>query len=68
MTVSEGSASVEPIAESDATPVSIGTLSALYTGFLSVWDAASLGLVSPDAPPTLASVFGGPAPWMYDFF
>jgi predicted acetyltransferase len=61
-TVSEGSGG------GDAAVVSIGTLSSLYTGFLSAWDAARLGLIEPSTAPVLASVFGGPAPWMYDFF
>ena len=49
-------------------PISIGTLSSLYSGFLSAADAAAFGLVDEAAAPGLARLFGGPAPWMYDFF
>ena len=68
VSVSEGSASVEPGSASGGAAISIGTLSSLYSGFLSAWDAAALGLIEPSMAPALASVFGGPAPWMYDFF
>jgi predicted acetyltransferase len=63
-----GSASVSPGSGSADATVSIGTLSSLYSGFLSAWDAAALGLLEPSMAPVLASVFGGPAPWMHDFF
>jgi len=49
-------------------PISIGTLSSLYGGFLSAGDAMAFGLVDEAAAPGLARLFGGPAPWMYDFF
>ena len=49
-------------------PISIGTLSSLYSGFLSAADAVALGLVDEAAAPALARLFGGPAPWMHDFF
>jgi hypothetical protein len=49
-------------------PISIGTLSSLYSGFLSAGDAVALGLVDEAAAPGLARLFGGPAPWMHDFF
>ena len=49
-------------------PISIGTLSSLYSGFLSAADAVALGLVDEAAAPGLARLFGGPAPWMHDFF
>jgi predicted acetyltransferase len=66
--VDGGSASVSPGSGSADAAVSIGTLSSLYSGFLSAWDAAALGLIEPSMAPVLASVFGGPAPWMHDFF
>jgi len=31
-------------------------------------DAVALGLVDESAAPGLARLFGGPAPWMHDFF
>lgn len=68
VSVSEGVASVGEGSGSPDTAVSIGTLSSLYSGFLSAWDAAALGLIEPSMAPVLASVFGGPAPWMHDFF
>jgi predicted acetyltransferase len=68
VSVSEGSASVESGSSSDSAAISIGTLSSLYSGFLSAWDAAALGLIEPSMAPVLSSVFGGPAPWMYEFF
>jgi hypothetical protein len=49
-------------------PISIGTLSSLYSGFLSAGDAVAFGLVDEAAAPVLARLFGGPAPWMHDFF
>jgi predicted acetyltransferase len=49
-------------------PISIGTLSSLYSGFLSAGDAVALGLVDEAAAPGLARLFAGPAPWMHDFF
>jgi hypothetical protein len=49
-------------------PISIGTLSSLYSGSLSAADAVAFGLVDRAAAPGLARLFGGPAPWMYDFF
>jgi predicted acetyltransferase len=49
-------------------PISIGTLSSLYSGFLSAAAAVTLGLVDESAAPGLARLFGGPAPWMHDFF
>jgi predicted acetyltransferase len=72
--VAEGGAvSVTPVASGDSgadrvRPISIGTLSSLYSGFLSAYDAVGLGLVDASAAPSLARMFGGPAPWMYDFF
>ncbi len=68
VTISEGEASVSPAPLSAGRPMAIGTLSSLYTGFLSSWDAAALGLIERELAPVLASVFGGPAPWMHDFF
>jgi hypothetical protein len=64
-----GVVSVRPASgEARVWPISIGTLSSLYTGSLSAWDAVGFGLVDEEAAPVLARLFGGPAPWMYDFF
>jgi hypothetical protein len=40
----------------------------LYAGSLSARDAVAFGLVDEVAAPALGRLFGGPAPWMYDFF
>jgi len=48
--------------------VTIGTLSSMYSGFLSPFDAVALGLLDQEQAPFLAALFAGPAPWMYDFF
>jgi predicted acetyltransferase len=68
-----GVVSVSPAASGDSVngrvrPISIGTLSCLYSGFLSAYDAVGLGLVDKAEAPGLARLFGGPAPWMHDFF
>jgi len=51
-------------------PVSIGTLSSMYSGFLSPFDAVRLGLMDADDPavPVLARLLSGPAPFMLDWF
>ena len=65
----DGAVSVEPAAGGDRVrPISIGTLSAIYSGSLSAADAVTFGLVDPAAAPALARLFGGPPPWMHDFF
>jgi len=69
--VAEGGAvSVTPagVGANRVRPISIGTLSSLYSGFLSAADAVALGLVDEAVAPGLARLFGGPAPWMHDFF
>jgi predicted acetyltransferase len=50
--------------------VPIGPLSAMYSGFLSPFDAVRLGLMEADDPAVavLALLFAGPAPFMIDFF
>ena len=51
-------------------PIPIGTLSSMYSGYLSPHDAARLGLIDGDDPavPVLARLFAGPAPYMLDWF
>jgi predicted acetyltransferase len=51
-------------------PMPVGTLAAMYSGFLSPFDAVRLGLLDADDPavPVLARLFAGPAPFMLDFF
>jgi predicted acetyltransferase len=50
--------------------IGIGTLSSMYSGYLSPFDAVRLGLLDGDDPtvPFLARLFSGSAPWMHDFF
>ena len=69
MVAQDGAVSVEPASGvGRVQPISIGTLSALYSGSLSAADAVTFGLVDPAAAPALDRLFGGPAPWMCDFF
>lgn len=63
-----GSVSVSPASGRRVRPVTIGALSSMYTGFLSPFDAVGLGLLEEDQAPFLARLFGGPEPWMHDFF
>jgi predicted acetyltransferase len=63
-----GSVAVSPASGSGSRPVPIGTLSAMYSGFLSPFDAVALGQLDEGHAPFLARLFGGPAPWMHDFF
>jgi predicted acetyltransferase len=53
-----------------ASPVSIRALSAMFTGYLSPFDAVRLGLMEREDPavPLLARLFAGPSPFMLDFF
>ena len=63
-----GSVNVSPATGRAEHPVTIGTLSAMYTGFLSPFDAVALGQLDESQASFLAQLFGGPAPWMHDFF
>lgn len=64
----DGTVSVEPAEGVRAGVIPIGILSSVFSGFLSPFDAVRLGLIERDVAPFLAQLFGGPAPWMYDFF
>ncbi len=48
----------------------IGLFSALYTGFASVNDVVLRGALdgADERLPFLSALFGGPVPWMPDFF
>ncbi len=65
-----GKVRVAPFEGPSSRPIAIGTLSSLFSGFVSAWDAARLGLLDAEDPavPFLAQLFAGPAPFMYDFF
>jgi len=66
----EGKVRVEPAEGAEVRPMQVGTLSSMYTGYLSPFDAGRLGLVASDDPaiPFLAQLFAGPPPFMLDFF
>jgi predicted acetyltransferase len=65
----DGSVTVEPAGSGrGASAIPIGALSSIFSGFLSPFDAAALGLIEPDIAPFLARLFAGPSPWMHDFF
>jgi len=70
MEVSEGRARVERADRPAGCLLSIGALSALYTGHLTMPDLVSLGWIDPGEPqlPALSRIFSGPAPWMPDIF
>jgi hypothetical protein len=63
-----GAVSVSPTGGTGSRAVPVGTLSAIYSGFLSPFDAVALGQLDEAKAPFLAQLFGGPAPWMHDFF
>jgi len=66
--VDQGTVKVERTEAARQRPIAIGTLSAMFSGFLSPFDAVTLGLLDPTVAPFLAQLFAGPAPWMHDFF
>jgi predicted acetyltransferase len=70
ISVEDGKVSVSPAEGAGVRPIAIGTLSSMFSGFLSPFDAARLGLVDADDPavPALARLFSGPAPFMLDWF
>lgn len=65
-----GSVRVDRVDADAGPPIHVRTLSALYTGFLSVRDAVRVGLLDAHHPAIafLADLFTGPTPFMYDFF
>jgi predicted acetyltransferase len=66
----EGAVEVSPADDARVRPIPVGTLASMYSGFLSPYDAARLGLLDEDDPavPFLARLFAGPAAYMHDFF
>ncbi|HTV10752.1 MAG TPA: GNAT family N-acetyltransferase [Acidimicrobiales bacterium] len=65
----EGRATVSA-ARPPVKPLPIGYFSALFTGFATPWDLVLLGALDEDDPrlALLSALFGGPTPWMPDFF
>lgn len=70
LVVEEGKVQVSSAEGANVRPIPIGTLSAMYSGFLSPSDAVRLGLIDGDDPavPVLARLFAGSPPYMLDFF
>ncbi|MGH2635334.1 MAG: GNAT family N-acetyltransferase [Actinomycetota bacterium] len=66
----DGKVTISSAEGSRVRPIPVGTLAAMYSGFLSPFDAVRLGLVDGDDPsvPVLARLFAGPPPYMLDFF
>jgi predicted acetyltransferase len=65
-----GHVTVEPAGRATGEPIPIGTLSALFTGYLSTADLVRLGAAHADDPalPVLGRLFAGSPPWSPDFF
>jgi predicted acetyltransferase len=70
LTLSSGVPAMERIGETVQPALSIGTLSALFTGFLRPRDAARLGYLDPSDPAVdaLTGILDGPDPWTPFFF
>jgi predicted acetyltransferase len=69
MDVESGRASVRKGGDPTA-KIHVRGLAAMYTGYMSPFEAAALGLVEAGerSLAALQSLFAGPAPWMRDFF
>jgi predicted acetyltransferase len=70
LTISGGRASVERVEGHDRRPLTIGTLSSMFSGYLRAHDAVRLGYLDADDPAVdaLAAIFDGPDPWSPFFF
>jgi predicted acetyltransferase len=68
--LSAGEPKVERGSSHDRRPLSIGTFSSMFTGYLRPVDAVHLGYLDRDDPAVdgLASMFSGPDPWSPLFF
>ncbi len=66
----DGVIHVEPAEGARVRPLGVGALAAMFSGHLSPFAAARLGLLEADDPavPFLARLFAGPPPFMLDFF
>lgn len=67
--VAEGTAKVAPVASASGS-VDVGTLAAIWSGFLTAGDALRAGRLGADtdAVAALEAMFAGSPPWMSDFF
>lgn len=70
LTAERGSVTVERTEAFGGSPIPIGILSAMFTGFLSPLEAMRLGWLDRDDPAVevLERLFAGAPPWMQDFF
>jgi predicted acetyltransferase len=70
LSVSGGEAEVARVDGVEAKPLAIGTLSAMFTGYLHPNDAVRVGLMDAGDPAVeaFATLFAGPDPWTGFFF
>jgi predicted acetyltransferase len=70
LSVAGGEAEVVRADGVDAKPLTIGTLSAMFSGYLRPHDAVRVGLMDGNDPAvqSLATLFAGPDPWTGFFF
>lgn len=70
LSVANGEAKVAHSDGVDSKPLTIGTLSALFSGYLRPHDAVRVGLMDADDPAvgSFATLFAGPDPWTGFFF
>jgi predicted acetyltransferase len=70
VSVADGEAEVTRAEGVDAKPLTIGALSALFSGYLRPHDAVRVGLMDVDDPAveSFAALFAGPDPWSGFFF
>jgi predicted acetyltransferase len=70
LTAGGGKVRAEVVDRQSRTRLSIGMLSALYSGYAAPIELVRLGVLDADDPamPVLTLLFAGPSPWMPDFF
>jgi predicted acetyltransferase len=70
LSVADGEAEVARADGVDAKPLTIGALSAMFSGYLRPHDAVRVGLMDVDDPAveSFATLFAGPDPWSAFFF
>ncbi|MEO8292379.1 MAG: GNAT family N-acetyltransferase [Actinomycetota bacterium] len=70
LTVADGEVEVAAAQDVNPKPISIGTLSAMFSGYLRPHDAVRVGLMDGDDPAvaSLATLFAGADPWTGLFF
>jgi hypothetical protein len=70
LSVADGEAEVARADGVGAKPLTIGMLSAMFSGYLRPQDAVRVGLMDVDDPAveSFATLFAGPDPWSGFFF